>query len=359
MIVTSGAGADTIVYQYLPWNNTGHVTDFTLGTDRLDFSALFTASGYSGSNPVADGYMRFDSDGAGGTRVYYDPDGTGTGNPWPFLVTTLDHVSPQGLTAVQLFSPTTPPPASRERTDLTDGGYVEHWQETVGGMRTFHVQKYNAAGSPLGAEYTHSGEAHLAALSDGGYVVVYDQARSHDSWIEATLFDAAGAVEKNSWFVSPMTTDQIDIAASPLGGFLVTTRNDNSLAGPEATRGFVTLFDNSGTQICRRSSPERSPPSMFFPAGHTGSRGRTPERAGASTSIRAIHPTSLPATPDTFIVDDVAPVTGTISLNPGWTNDTSIALRVTVTERGELDVWSAPAWHTERPTSPSPSPRTT
>ena len=162
--------------------------------------------------------MRFESDGADGTRIYYDPDGVGTAHQWPVLVTTLDDVSPQGLTAAQLFNPT--PPPTRERTDLTDGGYVELWYETGGGTRTFHVQKYNAAGNPVGAEYSHSGDASVAALSDAGYVVAYSQFRSHDSWVEATLFNATGAVEKTRWFVSPMTTNEIDIASSPLGGLL-------------------------------------------------------------------------------------------------------------------------------------------
>jgi len=101
VILSGGSGADKFVYPYLPWS-AGHITDFTLGTDRLNFSALFSASGYSGSNPVADGYMRFDSDGAGGTVVYYDADGPAANASWTQM-TTLDHVSPNGLTAAALF----------------------------------------------------------------------------------------------------------------------------------------------------------------------------------------------------------------------------------------------------------------
>jgi hypothetical protein len=102
------------VYQSVPWNDSGHIRDFTVGTDRLDFSALFAASGYTGSNPIGDGYVRIESNGAGGTRISYDRDGFGTGNPWPAVVTTLDNVSPAGLTSAQLFggaaSPPPPPP---------------------------------------------------------------------------------------------------------------------------------------------------------------------------------------------------------------------------------------------------------
>ena len=115
VVITGGSGGDRYVFQHVPWNNTGHITDFALGSDRLDFTALFAAAGYTGSDPVADGYVRFVSDGAGGTRVLFDADGPG-GSPWPALITTLDHISPTGLTAAQLFSPEErrlrPPPTS-------------------------------------------------------------------------------------------------------------------------------------------------------------------------------------------------------------------------------------------------------
>jgi hypothetical protein len=116
VVLTGDGGADRYVFQYVPWNNTGHITDFALGIDRLDFTALFAAAHYTGTNPLADGYIRFESDGHGGTRVLFDSDGPG-GSPWPFLITTLDHLSPTGLTATQLFSsggtpPPPPPPTS-------------------------------------------------------------------------------------------------------------------------------------------------------------------------------------------------------------------------------------------------------
>ena len=115
VVITGGSGGDRYVFQHVPWNNTGHITDFALGIDRLDFSALFAAAGYTGSDPVADGYVRFVSDGAGGTRVLFDADGPG-GNPWPSLITTLDHVSPTGLSRTELFGSGGIPPR-RQRQD--------------------------------------------------------------------------------------------------------------------------------------------------------------------------------------------------------------------------------------------------
>ena len=96
--LTGGAGADTFQFGVLPWS-AGHVTDFTPGTDVLDLAPLFDAAGYHGSDPVADGYLTFGSDGAGSTRVWFDPDGPGSASPWPYLITTLDHVDPSSLVA--------------------------------------------------------------------------------------------------------------------------------------------------------------------------------------------------------------------------------------------------------------------
>ena len=56
VVITGGGGGDRYVFQHAPWNNTGHITDFALGIDQLDFTVLFAAAGYTGSDPVADGY---------------------------------------------------------------------------------------------------------------------------------------------------------------------------------------------------------------------------------------------------------------------------------------------------------------
>ena len=125
-ILTGGNGSDSFTFKMLPWN-AGHVTDFVVGTDRLDFSALFSATGYAGSDPVKDGYVILTSDGAGGARVSFDTDGPATANPWPTTITTLDHVSPTGLTWAQLSSggggPPPPPPPSGAGVVLTSAKY--------------------------------------------------------------------------------------------------------------------------------------------------------------------------------------------------------------------------------------------
>ena len=46
--------------------------------DMIDMRGLFTAINYQGTNPVADGYVSIESDGAGGTKITFDPDAAGT-----------------------------------------------------------------------------------------------------------------------------------------------------------------------------------------------------------------------------------------------------------------------------------------
>jgi beta-glucanase (GH16 family) len=89
--LTGGAGADHFDFNALPWN-AGHVTDFQTGVDKLDLRDL--ASLYTGSDVVRD--LQFSGDGAGGTRVLLDIDGSG-GWQWPTLLTTLDGVGPSSL----------------------------------------------------------------------------------------------------------------------------------------------------------------------------------------------------------------------------------------------------------------------
>jgi hypothetical protein len=119
VVMTGDGGADQYVFQYLPWNNTGHITDFVVGVDKLDFTVLYAAIGYTGSNPVADGYVIFEPDGAGGSRISVDADGPG-GYPWPITVTTLDHVAPTSRTAQELFGSVSPPPTNGQTLNGND-----------------------------------------------------------------------------------------------------------------------------------------------------------------------------------------------------------------------------------------------
>jgi Ca2+-binding RTX toxin-like protein len=80
--LTGGAGADVFRLPSEPWAPI-HITDFTPGQDKLDLSALFKASGYTGSDPIGDHYMYVESDGAGGSVLRFDRDAGGSNPVWP------------------------------------------------------------------------------------------------------------------------------------------------------------------------------------------------------------------------------------------------------------------------------------
>ncbi len=78
-VLTGGDGADRFVFGDLPWSP-AKITDFRDG-DVLDLRGVFDGA-YHGSNPVADGYLKLLSDGAGGTKLIYDSDGWAAGDQW-------------------------------------------------------------------------------------------------------------------------------------------------------------------------------------------------------------------------------------------------------------------------------------
>ena len=69
--LTGGAGADTFYFSKAP-AAVAQITDFTHGQDTLDLHTLL--ANYQGTDPVADGWVKFQADGTG-TTVYVDADG--------------------------------------------------------------------------------------------------------------------------------------------------------------------------------------------------------------------------------------------------------------------------------------------
>jgi Ca2+-binding RTX toxin-like protein len=116
--LTGGDGDDHFTFTAEPWAPT-HITDFAVGHDVLDLSALLKQAGYAGADPVADHYVTLQSDGNGGTEVLFDPDGSATAHQWPDYIINLDHTVAttwaqlQGAAAaVPPPPPASPPPAS-------------------------------------------------------------------------------------------------------------------------------------------------------------------------------------------------------------------------------------------------------
>ena len=76
--ITLGAGHDTVDIN--AWSELfDSISGFTFGAggDVIDLSDLLDDLGYTGSDPFADGYLRFS-----GSYLDVDPDGAGTNDPW-------------------------------------------------------------------------------------------------------------------------------------------------------------------------------------------------------------------------------------------------------------------------------------
>ena len=73
------------------------------GAGNLDFNPLLANSHYSGSDPIADGYVKLIDDGHGDTWLYFDTDGRGTADQWGTFVATVQHVAPSSITVSDLI----------------------------------------------------------------------------------------------------------------------------------------------------------------------------------------------------------------------------------------------------------------
>ncbi|MBW4429181.1 MAG: tandem-95 repeat protein [Nostoc desertorum CM1-VF14] len=92
-ILTGGGGNDQFVYTNI--RDAGDtITDFQVGFDKIVITELLKSLGYSGSNPIADSYVKFGSSG-NNAILQIDPDGNGSQRP-----TSL--VTLQNLTVAQL-----------------------------------------------------------------------------------------------------------------------------------------------------------------------------------------------------------------------------------------------------------------
>jgi endonuclease/exonuclease/phosphatase family metal-dependent hydrolase len=82
--LTGGGSGDRFVYTSL-LDASDVITDFELGRDRLVIDALLGSVGYTGSTPVADGYLSITTTG-GHTQVLFDADGSAGGGAARALV---------------------------------------------------------------------------------------------------------------------------------------------------------------------------------------------------------------------------------------------------------------------------------
>jgi CSLREA domain-containing protein len=85
--LTGGSGNDQFVYQASSFNNT--ITDFNQSEDKLVLTDVLKSRGYTGSNPIGDGYLQFVQSGTS-TQVNY-------GKDYTFTLATLNNFTATNL----------------------------------------------------------------------------------------------------------------------------------------------------------------------------------------------------------------------------------------------------------------------
>ena len=253
--LTGGAGADVFAFKAEPWAP-DHITDFQVGTDHLDLSALFAKAGYTGSDPVADGYIVLAGDGNGGTIVRFDHDGPGPNPQWPNTIIDLDGVAPAGLTW----------------NELTVGGSSSSGGGTTGGGTT--------GGGTAGQVFTSPGPGSVETGTAGNDTFYASQGND-------TLTGGGGAdlfVFKNQpWspiHITDFTPGQDKLDLAPLLQQAGYTGSD-----PVADHYVVVADDGNGGSIIRFDSSGQANINGHWPNTIIDLQGLAPSRVSESDWI--------------------------------------------------------------------------
>jgi beta-glucanase (GH16 family) len=300
-----GGGDNTYVFGSTPWS-VDHITDFTPGQDTIDLTGLLAASGYTGTNPIADGYIKIVDDPAG-AQVWTNLSGT-----W-WEVVILSGVSASSLQLqngmVSGVGGQTPPatPSTPGGLALASivGGYVNQAHDTAGQTLTgaapagTTVTVYNgsqALGAPVTADANGNWSVTIGALADGTYSLT------------AVATGAGGTASAASAPLTFVVDTQAPAAPSGLtdgavaNGY-VNQANDTAgqtLTGAAEAGSLVAVSDGSivlGTATANASGQ------WSFVLGHLADG----SHAIAATATDAAGNASAASAPLTFVVDTQAP----------------------------------------------------
>ncbi|MDL2336987.1 MAG: hypothetical protein QFE16_04010, partial [Pseudomonadota bacterium] len=152
---------------------------------------------------------------------------------------------------------------------LSDGSYVVVWQsydQDAASSWGVYYQRYSAQGVAIGGEFrantvtasTQDG-AHVAALSNGGFVITWDDASGIDSsgqGVIGQIYSGAGVAQGANFIVNSFTssTQQYSDVAGYAGagavaaGFAAVWSSSGN-AGGNGFDIYLQRFDNSGTKI--------------------------------------------------------------------------------------------------------------
>lgn len=137
---------------------------------------------------------------------------------------------------------------------IPGGGFVVAWQDYRDGDHNIYAQRFDAAGSALGANFKVNDDATaenqeqvaVAALEGGGFVVSWIDQRSFPNWdLYAQEYDKNGATVGSNFKVN-----DVDIAGIPYGDVAALTGGGYALTWQDPRTGsteiYAQLYDNSG-----------------------------------------------------------------------------------------------------------------
>jgi|GEM_PF-5978078 len=268
--LTGGAGADIFRLPSEPWAPIT-VTDFAVGSDKLDFSALFQASGFTGADPVAAGYVKIQAQGAD-TLILFDRDASGPDPQWPNYILKLNGVSAGGLTWAQLGGTASPPPATQialatpsvshaegnsglttfsytvSRSGGTAGASSANWSVAGSGANPANAADFQSGVLPSGTVSFAAGETSKIITVN----VAGDTTVEPTEGFTLTLSGAAGATLGTATATGTITND--DAAQTP-GQVFTSPGAGSTLTGTagadtfNASQGNDTLTGGAGGDV--------------------------------------------------------------------------------------------------------------
>jgi hypothetical protein len=226
-------------------------------------------------------------------------------------------------------------------TPTVDGGQVETSITTdASGAQTLHVQKLDASGMAVGAEFDLTQSApfqpvSVAALSNGGYAVLYGSAFRGYSY-DVAVFDGSGGAVKTVALAG--LGQGAAIAASPDGGFLVADRSTVQTASGVDYAGhpLLTLYDNAGNAVGQTAQLTGDLPTVTALSNGHYQVAWTDGNLTHSLDYDPASPPDFakPAAPGVQVIGDAG-----VQLAAGApTDDATPTLRVAVSQTGFIEV---------------------
>jgi hypothetical protein len=239
-------------------NGANLIIDLNGGASLSAVEALIQNLGYgnSSSSPTASRQLGIRvSDGDGGSTI---------GGVITVNVTRETDGTPKAYGEDQVNTYTYDYQHDPEVAALADGGYVVVWtsrsQDGVSDADGVYAQRYSASGVAVGPEIRVPGltsatqdYAHVAGLSDGGFVITWEDSAGYDGsgWgVYGQRYDAGSVAQGGQFLVNTVTssTQHHDAVASYAGGFAVAWSSYGNPGG-DGYDIYLRRFNNDGTAL--------------------------------------------------------------------------------------------------------------